>query len=142
MTTTTPPVNGQDIGIAAAATRALLEGVLAREGSDFPESVVLRMLSLRGGTSARQDLRDTLAAALAQHPDATDRLLERTAARGYVELDSVHIGLTEAGAARQRALSEAAVALTARLYEGFDPADLATAGLVLREVARRATALR
>ncbi|MEN3306373.1 MAG: hypothetical protein V7603_2575 [Micromonosporaceae bacterium] len=139
--TTTPPVTGQDLGMAQNATRALLDDLLARAGTDFPEWLVLRLLHQRGPLS-REALRDNLAAGLALHATAADLLIGRTAARGYLRADpqDVHIGLTEAGAGRYQGLNDAVAGLTAELYAGFDQADLATTGRVLREVTRRAAA--
>jgi DNA-binding MarR family transcriptional regulator len=138
--TTPPPVTGQDLGMAQNATRALLDGLLARSGTDFSEWLVLRLLSQQSAPMARGALRESLAGGLLLHPTAAERLLERTAARGLVD-DGDEVTLTEAGAARYRSLNEAVGRLTAELYRDFDPADLATTGRVLREVARRATAL-
>jgi DNA-binding MarR family transcriptional regulator len=139
---TTPPVTGQDLGMAQNATRALLDDLLARSGTDFPEWLVLRMISQQGA-AARDALRDGLAAGLALHPTAAERLLERTAARGYVRPDpqTGHVGLTAAGAQRYQGLNDAVNGLTAQLYGDLDPADLAATGRVVREVTRRARTL-
>jgi DNA-binding MarR family transcriptional regulator len=129
--------------MAQNATRALLDDLLARSGTDFPEWLVLRLLSQQGAAITREALRDGLAAGLVLHTTAAERLLERTAARGYVRQNpqTTDIGLTEAGSERYRGLSDAVAQLTARLYADLDPADLAATGRVLREVTRRATTL-
>lgn len=139
--TTPPPLTGQDIGEAHYATRALLDNLLAGAGSDFHEWVVLRLLSQNGGPVGRGTLAGTLARTLTLAESEVDRLLSRTGARGLIHQVAEGHALTPHGADTYQRLNDEVVRLTGRIYAGFDPDDLATAGRVLREVAQKAAAL-
>jgi hypothetical protein len=128
MTDTTPPVNGQDIGLAARAGRVLLDRVLDAHQATFDEWVVLRSLALEQDVVANFFGDRTLA----------DTTLADLAARGLVTLEPP--ALTADGAARYDALDTDVLGISRRLYDGFPAEDLATTGRVLREVARRAMA--
>jgi DNA-binding MarR family transcriptional regulator len=141
MTTTPAPVTGQDIGMAQNATRVLLDDLLANAGTDFEEWVILRMISQNGGQVGRVVLAETLAGALTLPAAPVERLIRRTAARGLIHQVVEGYALTNLGAERYVRLSDEVGQLTAKLYADFDPADLAITGRVLREVARKATAL-
>ena len=69
-----PPLNGQDIGQAEHATRAVLDRLLARTGTQFRGWVILNLLAAGGGTArrGRADRPD--------HPRPQDR--RRRGARG------------------------------------------------------------
>jgi DNA-binding MarR family transcriptional regulator len=139
--TTSPPLTGQDIGMAQNATRALLDNLLAGAGTDFSEWVVLRLISQNGGPIGRVALADNLSQGLTLVPADVERLLSRTGARGLIRQDIEGYALTLHGEETYRRLSEEVARLTARIYADFDPDDLATTGRVLREVARKAAAL-
>jgi DNA-binding MarR family transcriptional regulator len=127
MTDTTPPVNGQDIGLAARAGRVLLDRVLDHYQTTFDEWVVLRSLSLQQDPVA--NLGDQA---------AVDAALETLAAKGLVTVDPV--ALTDDGSDRYDVLNTAVLAVGRPLYEGFTPEELAITGRVLRAVAQRAMA--
>ena len=139
--TTPPPLTGQDIGMAQNATRALLDNLLAGAGTDFPEWIVLRLISQNGGPVGRVPLAGNLARALTLADVEVERLLSRTDARGLIHQVVEGYALTVHGEETYQRLSDQVAQLTAKLYADFDPGDLATAGRVLREVAQKATAL-
>jgi hypothetical protein len=128
MTDTTPPVNGQDIGLAARAGRVLLDRVLDAHQATFDEWVALRSLALDQDPVANFFGDQALA----------DSTLAHLTAQGFVTLDPA--ALTPAGSARYDALNADVLSISRRLYAGFAPEELATTGRVLREVARRAMA--
>ena len=50
-----PPLNGQDIGQAEHATRAVLDRLLARTGTEFRGWVILDLLAAGGGGAPGED---------------------------------------------------------------------------------------
>jgi hypothetical protein len=129
MTDLTPPVNGQDIGLAARAGRVLLDRVLDAHQATFDEWVALRSLALG---------QDVTANFFGDQTTAEDTLAD-LAAQGFVTRDP-EAALTADGVARYDALNADVLTISRRLSDGFAPEDLATTGRVLREVARRAMA--
>jgi DNA-binding MarR family transcriptional regulator len=136
----TAPITGQDLGVAAAATRRLFDNLLADAGSDFEEWVTLLTLSQRPEAIERAALRTTLGQLLSIAEPTADRLISRTAARGYVSAGD-GVSVTAQGEQTLQQLRTSTGELTATLYRDFAPADLETAGRVIREVAQRAKAL-
>ena len=54
--TTTPTLNGQDIGQAESAVRALLNRLLARTGTQFHGWVILNLLGRGSGPLGEEEL--------------------------------------------------------------------------------------
>jgi len=141
MTTTPPPVNGQVIGLAHYASRALLETVLARAGSDFNQSVALRAVSDDGGTVERAWLVGRLTGALKIDEAAARETVDEMTARTLLEEPTgAQVLLTDSGRELFEAIRTAGNAIAARLYAGIPAEDLATAGRVLTLVTERANA--
>ncbi|MFF2995045.1 MarR family winged helix-turn-helix transcriptional regulator [Streptomyces sp. NPDC057950] len=141
MTTTTPPVNGQVIGLAHYASRAVLETVLARTGTTFNQSVALRVVSEQDGTAERARLVARLSAALKIEESAARRTVDEMTALGLLaEPTADHVSLTEHGAELFERIRTAGNAIASRLYAGIPAEDLATAGRVLTLVTERADA--
>jgi DNA-binding MarR family transcriptional regulator len=144
MTTVTQPVNGQDINVAAAATRKLLEVLLAEQGTSFgPMATLNTLASPRGASLDRDALVANLSGALGVDATSVSGILHGLQARGLVELTApaggeVRFRLTEAGIAEQQRLSQVVAGVTTELYSGFDPADLATTRQVLVALTERA----
>lgn len=65
MTAGGQPVSGQDINMAARATRKALDVVLAEQGTSFPPLAMLNTLMSRGGSVDRDALIAQLARVLA-----------------------------------------------------------------------------
>jgi hypothetical protein len=63
MTTSTQPVTGQDIAVAAKATRTLLDMLLAEAGTSFAPFATLNTVAVRGPSVSRADLLRSLGAA-------------------------------------------------------------------------------
>jgi hypothetical protein len=135
--TPTPPLTGIDIGVAAQATRALLDELLVAAETTFPEWVTLRTVALAPAPPARDALRHDLASALRVDEGEIETTLAGLARKGLL---TGSVELTADGTARFDRLQAGVQRITAELYGEFDPADLAVAGRVLRQVAERATA--
>ncbi|WP_405877759.1 MarR family transcriptional regulator [Streptomyces sp. NBC_01136] len=141
MTTTTTPVNGQVIGLAHYASRAVLETVLARIGSTFDQSVALRAVSDQGGTVERARLVGRLTGALKIEESAAEETVdELTALKLLEEPAAGRVSLTERGREVFEEIRTSGNEIAARLYAGIPAEDLATAGRVLALVTERAEA--
>ncbi|WP_028798714.1 MarR family winged helix-turn-helix transcriptional regulator [Streptomyces sp. 142MFCol3.1] len=141
MTTTTPPVNGQVIGLAHYASRAALEKVLARTGTTFHQSVALRAVSDNGGTVERDRLVGRLTGALKIDESQAHGTVEELTARKLLDEPAAgHVSLTDSGRELFEAVRTGGNAIAARLYAGIPAEDLATAGRVLALITERADA--
>jgi hypothetical protein len=132
--------SGQDLGVAAVATRALLDGLLARAGTDFPAWVALRRLAQPGPAPTADELRRDLANLLTADATSAALVVERLAARGWTAQEGPVVTLSPDGVAFHRGLVEEIGRLTGELYRGIDAADLAATKRVLNEVTQRANA--
>jgi DNA-binding MarR family transcriptional regulator len=147
MTTVGQPVNGQDINLAASATRTVLEVLLAEQGTSFAPFAAMNQMVALGPSANRDELVRRLGAAF-QVDDATVlALLHGLQARGLVRQTTpsaadttVHVQLTAEGEAEHQRLSSLVAAVTAELYRGFDAEDLATTRRVLVTLTERASA--
>jgi DNA-binding MarR family transcriptional regulator len=137
--TTGTPVSGIDIGLAFRATRAILDRLLARSGTDFTGWVALRTLAQPGPPPAPDALRIGLAGTIGIDPTTARLALDRLAAQGWIHTGDT-VELTEAGAALHRGLLEQIGQVTTELYGGIEPGDLAATRRVLTEVTERANA--
>ncbi|WP_371497404.1 hypothetical protein OG871_15705 [Kitasatospora sp. NBC_00374] len=140
---TVPTLNGQVIGQAHHATRALLETRLADSGTTFHQSLALNATADRGGAAERDALVARMTSTLKIDAAAALAVLaELTAAGLLAELpgDGGRLGLTDSGRARQDGIRAAVGELTARLYGDLPAEDLAAAARVLTVVTARADA--
>ena len=135
-------LNGQVLGQAHYATRALLERELATVGVDFPQSVVLNALAGEGGALDRARLVDRMTGTLKIAEAAALTTVAELTASGLVQArpDATTLALTEAGRSAQRRIAEAVAGITARLYGDIPADELAVAGHVLTLVKQRADA--
>jgi len=139
----TPALTGQDIGAAANATRAVLNVLLDREDTTFPEWVALRSLTQRGPGLTPNDFRRFLATGLAVEPAAIPDLLTRLESKGLIRQNAGgFVEMAPAGESLYDRLSGPLAEITAQLYSDLDPDDLAAAQRVLGAVTERAKALR
>ncbi|MFI5773136.1 hypothetical protein ACIA74_32435 [Streptomyces sp. NPDC051658] len=140
----TPTVNGQVIGRAHYATRAVLERLLAATGTTFHQSLALNAVAGNGGAIERGRLVDRMTDALKTDAAVVEApLAELTTAELLAEVDGTvpRIGLTTAGRDRQQANGADVADLTTRLYADLPAEDLEAAGRVLIEVTARANAV-
>ncbi|MET7699235.1 MarR family transcriptional regulator [Streptomyces sp. NPDC005485] len=147
MSTTTPPVtpapsvNGQVIGLAHYASRALLEAVLARTGTSFNESVALRAVADNGGTVERAWLVARLTGALKIAESAASETVDEMAERKTLDTPAAgQVSLTDSGRELFEGIRVGGNRIAARLYAGIPAEDLAAAGRVLTLVTERANA--
>lgn len=122
-----PKLFGQQLGETVAATRIVLDNVLAEAGTDFPRWVTLNSLAT---ATPLPDDDPTLAAAA-----------EALAGEGFVTRGPSGLALTAAGETRYGELRSLVAATSDRIYAGMPQDDLETARRVLAEVADRARAL-
>ncbi|MCX5563558.1 MarR family winged helix-turn-helix transcriptional regulator [Streptomyces sp. NBC_00038] len=140
MTTATPLVNGQTIGLAHYASRALLERVLARSGTTFNQSVALRAVSDNGGTVERAWLVGRLTGALKIDESAAHKTVAGMTDAKLLEPVAGQVSLTDSGRELFEGVRVGGNEIAARLYAGIPAEELATAGRVLALVTERANA--
>jgi DNA-binding MarR family transcriptional regulator len=138
MTTQAVPVSGQDIGVAARAVNAVLLALLDEIGATYPEWIALRTLT-QDGPAARNALLGVLAGRLDTTVEETGELLDRLGSAELVRQGD-RVELTAAGRVRYERLLAEVGRVSAPLYRGLDPEDLATARRVLVTVTERARA--
>ncbi|MFJ5725109.1 hypothetical protein [Streptomyces sp. NPDC093149] len=138
-----PTVNGQIIGQAHYATRAVLERLLAATGTTFHQSVALNATADHDAATERAGLVDRMTGTLKIDAEVAETVLAELAAAGLMEEvpgDTPRVVLTAAGRARHEANRAGIAEITARLYGDLPAEDLAVAGRVLTEVTARANA--
>ncbi|MFD8073346.1 MarR family transcriptional regulator [Streptomyces sp. NPDC059718] len=145
MTTTTPAptANGRVIALAHHAARALLEGVLARHGATFHQSVTLRAVVAAGGAIGRDDLVGDVIGSLKTDVSVVRGVIEELATAMLLEEDPAEasrIRLTDAGRELYESTTTETAEISARLYAGIPAEDLAVAGRVLTLITERANA--
>ena len=138
---TAPAVNGQVIGMAHHATRAVAERLLT-QGTTFHQALALNAAEAAGGSVGRGALigRLTDAVKLAL-PVAEATVAELTSAGLLEERPGDLLALTSAGDALVRSYQAGVADIAAALYGDLPAEDLAAAGRVLAEVTARADAM-
>lgn len=139
-----PPVNGQVIGQAHYATRAVLDRLLATTGTTFHQSVALNAASDAGGETERDRLVDRMTAALKIEAATARATTDELVGAGLLEElpgTPARLRVTPAGEELHRTHRSGAAGITARLYDGLPADDLAVAGRVLATVTDRANAV-
>ncbi|MFJ2135274.1 hypothetical protein ACIOMQ_31290 [Streptomyces sp. NPDC087845] len=140
----TPTVNGQVIGQAHYATRAVLERLLATTGTTFHQSVALNVVADSGDAMEAGRLVDRMTGTLKIDAEAAEAAVAELTTAGLLEEvpgSTAGIGLTPACRDRRHANRAGIAEITARLYAGLPAEDLAAAGRVLTEVTARANAV-
>ncbi|MBT2443931.1 MarR family transcriptional regulator [Streptomyces sp. ISL-36] len=143
MTTTAPTVNGRVIALAHHAGRALLEGVLARHGATFHQSVTLRAVVVAGESVGSDELVGDVTGSLKTDESVVRGVIEELTAAKLLEEDPAEASrmrLTDAGRELYESTTAESAQISARLYAGIPAEDLATAGRVLALVTERANA--
>ncbi|MEU5642435.1 MarR family transcriptional regulator [Streptomyces milbemycinicus] len=143
MTITAPMVNGRVIALAHYAGRALVEGVLARHGATFHQSVTLVAVVLAGESIGRDELVADVTASLKTDESVVRGVIEELTAAKLLEEDPAEVSrmrLTDAGRELYESTSAETAEISARLYAGIPADDLAAAGRVLALVTERANA--
>ncbi|MEU5949112.1 hypothetical protein ABZ793_26620 [Micromonospora sp. NPDC047465] len=133
-------VNGQIIGQAHYATRALLERELARLGITFHQSLALNAAAAEGGAVVRAHLVGRMTGALKVDQAVVLAVVDELVAGGLLRAGGSGLALTDAGREVRRRVADAVAGVTARLYGDVPAPDLAVAGRVLTLVKQRADA--
>ncbi len=138
--TSTPTLNGQVLGQAERATRALLEKLLAGTGSTFAQWVSVNGTATAGGTVPRAALARQMVNGLKLSEQVVAAEIDGALAAGLLAADADSLALTTAGRERWEEVSAGIATITAQLYGDLPAEDLATAGRVLAIVTERANA--
>jgi len=135
-------LNGQIIGQAERATRAVLDDFLIGTGTTFVPWVTLNVLSVAGGRLQRDALAQRIVVGLRTDAPSAVAALDELAAAGHVRsgTDPAMVEVTASGEALFRRIQAGIDGISARLYAELPAADLATAGRVLTIVTERANA--
>ncbi|WP_328667445.1 hypothetical protein OG905_10400 [Streptomyces sp. NBC_00322] len=141
---TAPTLNGQVIGQAHYATRAVLDGLLAREGITFHQVVALNATAGGGGDAVERDgLVGRMTSTLKIDESAVLATIAELTGSGLLEAlpgEVARVALTEMGRALQSRIKAGTAKITERLYGDLPDEDLRTAGRVLTLVTARANA--
>jgi DNA-binding MarR family transcriptional regulator len=143
MTTTAPTVNARVIALAHYAGRALLEGVLARHGATFHQSVTLRAVVVAGESIGCDELVGDVNGSLKTDESVVRGVIEELTAAKLLEEDPAEASrmrLTDAGRELYESTAAETAEISARLYAGIPAEDLAITGRVLALVTERANA--
>jgi DNA-binding MarR family transcriptional regulator len=145
MTTTTPAptANGRVIALAHHAARALLEGVLARHGATFHQSVTLRAVVAAGGSVGRDELVGDVTGSLKTDASVVRGVIEELTAAELLEDHPAlasRTRITDAGRELYESTTRETAEISARLYAGIPAEDLAVTGRVLALITERANA--
>ncbi|GAB7028888.1 MarR family transcriptional regulator [Streptomyces sp. NPDC021749] len=143
MTPTAPTVNGRVIALAHYAGRALVEGVMARRGATFHQSVTLRAAVTAGGSLGRDELVGDVTGSLKIDESVVHGVIDELTAAKLLEADPAEasrLRLTDAGRELCESTAAETAEISARLYAGIPAKDLAVAGRVLALLTERSNA--
>lgn len=126
-------LNGQVVGRAHYAARAVLERELAGMGITFQQQLALNVIA--GGGDVVAQLTGSLKI---DEAAVLDTIAELVGA-GLVTEEPL-LQLTDAGLQARSRIGEVVAGIAARLYDGIPDADLAVAGRVLTLLTQRANA--
>ncbi|MGW0214009.1 MarR family winged helix-turn-helix transcriptional regulator [Micromonospora chokoriensis] len=133
-------LNGQVIGQAHYATRALLERAVAPLGLTFGQ--VLALNALAAGPVERDHLTHRITSTLKVDPPAVQEMIAGLVDANLAQddTDAERIRLTDTGHATQARVADAVSGITARLYADIPADDASAAARVLTLVTHRANA--
>lgn len=137
---TTPTLNGQVIGQAHYATRALLERATGPLGLSFGQVVALNALA--AGPVERAQLVHRITSTLKIDEPAVRELIDGLVDADLTQVDgpAPHLRLTDGGRATQTRVADAVAGITARLYGDIPAGEAEAAARVLTVVTQRANA--
>ncbi|WFE99327.1 hypothetical protein [Micromonospora sp. WMMD964] len=137
---TTPTLNGQVIGQAHYATRALLERAVAPLGLTFGQVLALNVLA--DGPVERAHLTHRITSTLKVDAPAVHEVIARLLGANLADddTDPARIRLTDAGQATQARVADVVSGITARLYADIPADDANAAARALTVITRRANA--
>ncbi|MEU8256784.1 hypothetical protein AB0C06_21270 [Micromonospora inaquosa] len=144
---TVPTLNGQVIGQAHYATRALLERAVAPLGVTFNQVLALNVLA--NGPVDPAHLTHRVTSTLKVDESAVRQVVDQLVDAGLAQVDGAstatggdepRLALTDTGRATQRSVVAAVADLSARLYAEIPTDEASTAARVLTIVTQRANA--
>ncbi|MEV1160286.1 hypothetical protein AB0J27_33290 [Micromonospora chokoriensis] len=137
---TAPTLNGQVIGQAHYATRALLERAVAPLGLSFGQVLVLNVLA--HGPVERDHLTQRITSTLKVDAPAVREVIAGLVDANLTQddTDGARIRLTDTGHATQARVADAVSGITARLYADIPADEASAAARVLTLVTQRANA--
>ncbi|MFI6237567.1 MarR family winged helix-turn-helix transcriptional regulator [Micromonospora sp. NPDC050784] len=139
---TVPTLNGQVIGQAHYATRALLERATAPLGVDFKQVVALNVLA--NGPVEPAPLTQRITSTLKVDEPEVQRVLATLVDANLAQVDhdagAPRLRLTDAGHAVQARIADAVADISARLYAGIPTDEASAAARALTLVTQRANA--
>ncbi|RAO04682.1 hypothetical protein GAR05_00545 [Micromonospora saelicesensis] len=135
---TLPTVNGQVVGQAHYATRALLERAVAPLGLNFGQVLALNVLA--DGPVERARLVHRITSTLKVDEPAVREVIDQLVDANIAQVDGPepHVRLTDTGHATQAHVADAVAGITTRLYGDIPVDELAAAARVLTLVTQRA----
>ena len=138
--TDTPPLTGQEIALAANATRALLDALLAERETTFHSWVILNYTATSGGSVRREAVLARLESALKIDTARASAAIDEAASVGLATLDDDQLGLTPEGTTRFEQIRAGSAAIVERLYADLPVEDQLTTRRILTTVTERANA--
>lgn len=133
-----PPLSGQDINLAASATRRVLIAALEPFDLAFEQWTIINLVG-SGAATDEASLRARLARGLQLSDDDVDALFSSTT-RFVHRTGDGSLSLTDAGRQLHGQGTGVVADLVTDLYAGFDPDDLARTREILVELTARAEA--
>ncbi|RAO36231.1 hypothetical protein ONO86_04623 [Micromonospora noduli] len=137
---TVPTLNGQVIGQAHYATRALLERATAPLGVEFNQVLALNVLAK--GPAERAHLTHRITSTLKVDEQEVQRVLATLVDANLAQADddAPRLRLTDAGHAVQARIADAVADISARLYADIPTDEASAAARALTVVTQRANA--
>ncbi|MFD8013268.1 MarR family transcriptional regulator [Streptomyces sp. NPDC058955] len=137
-TTTTTAADARMLGLAHYAARGVLEHVLGRHGATFLQQIALRAAATAETPLTADELVARVRASVKGDPADARAALDALVAKALLVADGPHLLPTDAGRELLATVAAEAAPLSARVWGGIPPEDLAAAGRVLALVTERA----
>jgi DNA-binding MarR family transcriptional regulator len=134
-----PALSGQDINVAARATRQVLVTALEPMHTTFEQWTVINLVG-SGQVADEAALRARLSAGIGLTEPQLDALLQQLEAADLITRTGRSLALATAGERQFEAGSAVLADIVGELYGGLDPEELATTRRILVELTARATA--
>ncbi len=139
--TNTPTLNPQVLGQAENAHRALLDRLLAQDGIEYGEWVVLAITAAAAGHLQRETLVERITSTQQIEDSVAMQRVAKLTEAGLLEvLEGSAVALSETGLARYREARRSIDDVMVRVYANIATEELATAGRVLTLVTAQAVA--
>jgi hypothetical protein len=132
---------GQAVGQAESVLSGMLAGVLEQTQTRSETYLALQRMAVLGGEAGRDRYVSDLFDWLNLNPGDAGELADSLIAAGLLTAADGTIRLADAGAELLASIVGSIGAITTPLWEGFDPADLETTVVTLREITTRVRSL-